>query len=103
LGDVLRGGQAQVLPGPAAVGALVHPVPETDAALRLVLAGPQPDDVRVVGVERDAAEGVGAVVVEDGLPALAGVGRFPQAAGGDGDVPHLAVARVHGDVADTAR
>src|SRR5262249_6007890 len=95
LGDVLRLHQPDALPGGAGVGALVDAVPVADAALRLVLAGAEPDDVGIVGVDGDAAERVGAAVVEDGAHGQAAVGRLPQAAGGGGDVPDAPVARVH--------
>src|SRR5262249_48228213 len=99
-GQVLGVAQADVLPGGAAVGALVKAVAEADAALRLVLAAAEPDDVGVLRIDDDAAERVGAVVVEDRFPGQAAVGRLPEAAGGRRDVPDAAVARVHGDVGD---
>src|ERR1035438_1339500 len=47
------------------VGAFVNAVAIADGALRLVLAGAQPDRIGVVRIDGDAAERVGAAVIED--------------------------------------
>jgi len=63
--------QADVCSGAARVDALVDVVPEADAALALVLTGAQPENVRVLRVDRDATHRVGAVVVEmKGIPPI---------------------------------
>ena len=87
LADVLGVLQADVLPADAAVARAVDAVAVADAALGVVLAGAHPHGERVVGVEGQAADRVGALVVEDRRPGDAGVGRLPHAAGGRGDVP----------------
>ena len=46
-----------------------------------------PDDVRIVGVERDAADRIRGLTVEDRFPGGAGVGGLPDAAGRGGDEP----------------
>src|SRR5581483_6944156 len=74
-----------------------------DAALAVVLAGADPDDVRVLRVEGDGADGVRAFVVEDRRPGGAAVGRLPDAAGGRGDVVVAEVFRVDGEGDDAAR
>src|ERR1700724_1369679 len=85
-GDVLRALEAEVLPVPAAVGRPVDAVAVGDAALAVVLAGADPDDQRVVGVDGDAADRVGALAVEDRLEGGAGVDGLPHAARGGGGV-----------------
>src|SRR5262249_31639420 len=81
-GDVLRLLEAEVLPGLAAVVGAINAVAVADAALAVVLAGADPDDVGVLRVEDDAADRVRALVVEDRRPGGAGVGGLPDAAGG---------------------
>ena len=100
--DVLGVGEADVLPGGAGIGALVNAVAIADGALRLVFAGAEPDDVGVLGVDGDAAEGVGTALIEDGLKGDAAVGGLPKAAGGGGDVPGVAILGIDGDIGDTA-
>src|SRR5262249_28971850 len=56
LAGVFRLAQTHVLPRLPAVGALINTVTEANAAKRLVLAGAQPDNVRIVRIERNAAE-----------------------------------------------
>ena len=92
--------EADVLPGLAAVDRPVDAVAVGDAALAVVLAGADPDRERVLRVERDAADRVRALAVEDRRPGRARVGRLPDAARGDRDVPDRVVPRVDGDVAD---
>src|SRR5262249_15913030 len=103
LADVLGGGQADVAPGLAAVVGAVDAVAVADAALAVVLAGADPDDLGVPRVEGDGADGVGAFVFEDGRPGGAGVGGLPDPAGGGRDVPGGAVLGVDGQGGDTAR
>ena len=98
LPDVLGGLEAHVLPALAAVLALVDAVAVADAALRVVLAGAHPDDVRVRRVDRDAADRVGPLAVEDGRPGRPAVLGLPDAARGHGQEPPLLVGRVDRDV-----
>ncbi len=77
--DVLGVVEAAVLPAPAAVGAAVQAVAEADVAAADVLAGAHPDHVGVARVEGDAADRVGALVVEDRGPGRAAVGGLPDA------------------------
>jgi hypothetical protein len=102
LADVLGGLEPHVLPALAPVLALVDAVAVADAALRVVLAGAHPHHVRVVRVDRHAADRVGALAVEDGRPGGAGVLRLPHAAGGGRQEPPPVVRGVDGDVDDPA-
>src|SRR5205807_10258287 len=79
LADVFGRLETQVLPALAAVVGTVDAVAIADAALAVVLAGADPDDVRILGIEDDGADRVGAFVVEDGRPGDAGVVGFPDA------------------------
>src|SRR5207253_1416601 len=96
-------GEADVLPRLAAVVGAVDTVAIADAALAVVLAGANPDGVGVLWVEGDRTDGVGALVVEDRVPGGAGVGRLPDAARGDGNVPGGTVLRMDGERRDAAR
>src|SRR5207302_1158493 len=102
LADVLGLFQADLLPALAAVKGLVDAVAVADRALAVVLAGADPDDARVLGVEGDIADRVGALVVEDGGPGDAGVGGLPDATRADGREVVAAVARVDGQANDPA-
>ena len=86
LADVLGLLQAHVLPDLAAVVGAVDAVAVADAALAVVLAGADPDDVRVLRDRGRRADRIRAFVVEDRRPGGAGVGGLPDAARGDGDV-----------------
>ena len=102
LADVLGVLEPHVLPGLAGVGRLVDAVAEMRAALAGVLAGAEPDDVRVLRIDDDAAEREGAALVEDRREGDAAVLGFPQAAERAGDVPDVRVLRIDLDVLDAA-
>ncbi len=95
--DVHRVLEAEVLPRLAAVGGAVDAVPVGNAALAVVLPRADPDDVRVVGVERDAPDRERAFRVEDRRPRDPGVLGLPDAADRR-DVPGRAIVRAHRDV-----
>ena len=90
------------LPRLARVGGLVDAVAEGDAPLVVVLAGAEPDDVRVLRVDGHRAERIGAVLVEDRRPGIAAVLGLPQIARGRSDVPDAGILRVDGDIRDAA-
>src|SRR5262249_35931053 len=100
LGDVLGLLEADVLPALATVVGAVQPVAVADAALAVVLAGADPDDLGAFRVEGEGADGVGALVVEDGGPGGAGVDGLPDAAGGGGGEVAAAVGGVDGEGGD---
>jgi len=102
-GDVLRLPEAGVRPGLAAVQALVDTVAGADVTAADVLPGPHPDRLVIARVDRQAADRVGRLLVEDGRPGRAAVLRLPHAARPDGDVPDVAVLWMDGDVADPPR
>ena len=80
--DVLGLLEPHALPRLAAVERAVEAVAVGDAALVVVLAGADPDDVGVLRVDGQGADRIGAFAVEDRRPGGAGVGRLPDAAGG---------------------
>ena len=90
-------------PGLAAVLRLVEAVAEAHAALVVVLAGAQPDDVRVFRIDDDDAERIGTVGVEYGRPGVAAVLGLPQIPRGRGHVPDAGILRIDLDVRQSAR
>src|SRR5262249_53482527 len=100
--DVLRVLQADVAPGLAAVVGAVDAVAVGDAALAVVLRGADPDDVGVLRVEGDGADGVRALVIEDGDPGGAGVAGLPDAARSGRDVIVAGVLRIDREGDDAA-
>ena len=103
LRDVLGILEPQVLPRHAAVVRPVDAVAVRDAALRVVLAGADPDRQRVLRVERHAADRVRPLVVEDRGPRRAGVDRLPDIPRRGRHVADRVVLRVDGDVGDAPR
>ncbi len=80
--DVLGRLEADARERLAAVGRLVEAVAIRRAARVRVLAGAEPDDVRVLRIDDDAAQVEGAAVVEHRSPRVAAVVAFPQPADG---------------------
>ena len=77
--------EAHVLPGLAAVAGAIDAVPDGRGVARPALAGADPDDLRIGRVERDRADGLDGLLVEDGLERRAAVERLPDAARGRAD------------------
>src|SRR5436190_5557763 len=77
--DAARQVEAQVLPGLAGVGGLVHPVADRDMAADPRLTRPRPHDVRVRWSDGEGADRLHRLVVEDRLPVDAAVRRLPHA------------------------
>src|SRR5437773_1844952 len=72
-------------------------------ALSVVLAGADPDDGRILRIDRDRADRERALTVEDRREGRAAVRCLPHPARGGADVPGLLVRRIDGDVGDAAR
>ena len=90
--DVMRVCEAQIAPRLAAIERLVHAVAEADAVARVGLARAHPDDVRIMRIDRDVADGDGGLVIENRSPGGAAVGGLEQAARGGGDVDQRRIA-----------
>ena len=101
--DVARRLQPHVRERPPAVDRLVDAVAIAHRALAVVLAGADPQREVVVRVERDRADRVRAVVVEDGRPGRPRVGRLPDVPRRGRDVPGAAVGGIDRDVGDSPR
>ena len=102
LADVLRVDEAHSLPGAAGVAALVDAIAPTHVAPAHVLPRADPDDFRVARVERDHADRVTRLVVEDGREDHARVRGLPETARARSDIPGAPVRRVHGEVGDAS-
>src|SRR5205823_1406852 len=63
--DMLGRLEAHVVPRLCAILRLVHAVAVTNAPLRVQLSCADPYDIRILGVERDRADGVGGFMLED--------------------------------------
>ena len=96
LDDPLGAREADVRPVLAAVDGLVDPVADRDAVARPGLARSDPDDLRIRRVDRDGADRLHGLLVEDGLVSRAAVDRLPDAAGGRSDEDRQAIAVAHG-------
>ena len=101
--DVLGLLEAELLEALAAVAAPVHAVAVPDVPTTDVLTRTDPEDVGVAGVERQAADRVRPLPVEDRLPGRAGVGRLPHTARARRDVPGVRSLRIDDDVRDATR
>ena len=101
--DVPRRLQSHVRERAPAVDRLVDAVAVAHRALAVVLAGADPKREVVVRVERDRADRIRAVVVEDRRPGGPGVGRLPHVPRRGRDVPGAAVCGVDRDVGDAPR
>ena len=79
-------GEAHVRPVLAAVGGLVDAIADRDAVAHPRLAGADPDDLRILRVDRDGADGLYWLLVENGFVRSAAIGRFPDTAARRADV-----------------
>ena len=92
--------QAHLLPGLAGVGGLVDPVAQRDVGADERLAGADPHDVGIGRGDRDRADGLRGLVVEDRAPVDSAVDGLPHAARGRADVVGVRVARHSDDGGD---
>ena len=87
LGDPVRVGEPDVLPGLAGVAAAVHAVARQDVAADARLAGADEHEVRVRLADRNRTHRRRRdLEVGDGVPVVAAVGRLPEAAAGRAEV-----------------
>src|SRR6185437_241576 len=84
--------QADVGPGLAAVQRLVNAIALSEVAANAGFARAYVKDVGVGLGHGDAADGGGALMVEDGFPAQRAVGGFPDAASGGAEIVSARVA-----------
>src|SRR5689334_618260 len=77
--------QPHVFPGFAAVAGFVDAIAPGDGVARIVLAGADPDDIRITRSDGDTAEGDGRLEIEEVSEAVAVVDGLEQAAGCGGD------------------
>ena len=97
-------GRPDVRPGFAAIGRFVDSVADRNAVARPRFARADPDVLRILRVERDRADRLHRLLVEDRLELRAAVFRFPNAAAGRADKKRdfagwLAVGGEGGDAA----
>src|SRR5215475_5213316 len=89
--------EADLAEAAAAVLGFVNPVAVADAALAVAFARPDPDHGRVFRIERDRADRIRPVIVEDRSPGGSRVDGLPHAARCDGDEIFGAVMGVNGE------
>ena len=89
--------EAEVRPGLAGVGGLVHAVAHGEVGPDDSRAGADVDDVGVRRRHRDGANRAGGLVVEERRPGGAVVGGAPDAAVVEADVEHVGLARRTGE------
>src|ERR1051326_3377324 len=95
--------EAEVLPALAAIFGAIDAIAPGHAALAVTLAGAHPDDIGIMRIEYDSADGVRAFVVKHRLPSDAIVQGLPQAAGSAAGVVMGAIARINRQRNDAAR
>ncbi len=86
VGDAFRIRQTGMGPGLAAIGRFVDSVADRDAVARPRFARADPDVLRILGIERDGADRLHRLLVEDRLVARPAILGFPNAAAGRSDV-----------------
>src|SRR5439155_6227724 len=79
LRDVLGVIQSDVGPALAAIDRLVDAVADRHAVADPAFAGAGPDDLRVRGIDRDGADGLDTLLIEDRPECRSAVDRFPHA------------------------
>ena len=97
---------ARAVPGleaGAGVGGTVDPETEIVRAGGLALAGADPDDGGIAGLQGHGADALGADGVEDRGPAVAAVGGLPETPGRRTQVEDGLVGRMHGERHRAAR
>ena len=97
LRDLLAVAQAEVRPGPAGVGRLVDAVADGEVGPLQAFAAGDVDDVGIRGRDGDGPDRARRLVVEDGMPGAAVVGRLPDAAVADADVEDVGLGGHAGD------
>ena len=83
--DAFRVGQTDMGPGLAAIAGFVDSVADRNAVARPRFARPDPDVLRVLGIERDRADRLHRLLVEDRLVTRPAILGFPNAAAGRAD------------------
>jgi hypothetical protein len=101
--DMLGVFQTDVLPRLAGVVGAIEAIAITDAALAVVFAGADPDDLRIPGVQRDGADRIRSFIVEDRSPGRTGIGRLPHSARSHCDIICACVPGMHGECSDATR
>ena len=94
--------QSHIFPGLTAVATAIDAGTVGNVTAGHILAGTDPDRIRVFRVECDAANRVRVFVIEDRRPGCAAVICLPDTAAADGDVPSAWILRVDDDVRDSA-
>ena len=93
LRDLLAVAQAEMGPGAAGVGRLVDAIADGEVGPLQALARSDIDDVGIRRRDGDRPDGAGRLVVKDGAPDPAVVGRLPHAAVADADVEDVGLRR----------
>ena len=95
--------QSHVFPGLPAVQRLVQAIAVGHRPLVVVFSGPNPDGSRVLGIYRHTTDGVGGLVVKNGIKRNPVVFGFPNPAAGCCNVPGVRFLRIDGKVGNPAR
>jgi len=101
--DVLGVLQAHVLPGLTAIETSVDAIAVADVSAADVLAGTDPDGIRIVRIERQTTDGVRLLAVENGFPGRARVLGLPDSSTTDRDVPRGGLVGMKRHVGDATR
>ena len=100
--NVLRAGQAHSLEGAAGVKTAINPIAPAHMPPADVFAGAHPQDVGIRRVERQSADRIRRLLLENRREGDAAVSGFEYPAGTDRHVEGRGLGRVHHDVGDAA-
>ena len=95
--------QAHIGPSFATIDRFINTVAIADTALAVVLAGANPNYIRIFWIKNDATDGIGTFVIENRCPGDTRVFGFPNPAASDGDIKFGPVFWVNSETHNAAR
>ena len=94
--------QAHIFPGFSTILTAIDSVSVSHVPSAYIFSRTYPDGIGIPRINRDTADGVGALVVKNGLPGDAGIHRFPDIPGTHSHVPGLLITGMNGNIGNAA-
>src|SRR5579864_4325190 len=91
--DMLRVLQPEVLPRESTVGGFVHAITVGDVAANASLARADIDHIVIRARDIERADGTDRILVKEGLPVIAAIGRLPHSTSNRSEVVNIRLAR----------